>query len=247
MITAQNLSKKYSSDVSGRYVIQQASFDLPDKGLCVILGKSGSGKSTLLNIFSGVISDYEGYVSIHGQDISLISETEWDIFRNEYFGIVFQDFNLVEEDSVRDNLLLPLSVKRKTDDSEERIDAVLSFVGMREYKDQLVCRLSGGQKQRVAIARALVKKPKILLADEPTGNLDSKTTIEVMDMIRDFARKYHMTIIMVTHDISIAEKADKIYCMEDGKLYLFRDAEGNYRRNSFEHAAEMSKAIAGKD
>ncbi len=217
MITAQNLSKKYSSDVSGRYVIQQASFDLPDKGLCVILGKSGSGKSTLLNIFSGVISDYEGYASIHGQDISLISETEWDIFRNEYFGIVFQDFNLVEEDSVRDNLLLPLSVKRKTDDSEERIDAVLSFVGMREYKDQLVCRLSGGQKQRVAIARALVKKPKILLADEPTGNLDSASGTAVFDLLKSISK--HCLVVVATHDVNAAAKyADLTMALQDGAV-----------------------------
>lgn len=228
MITANELSKKYATDVSGRYVLNNVSFELPDKGICFVLGKSGSGKSTLLNILSGIISDFEGRVLIDGQDISGLSESGWDHFRNQYFGIVFQDFNLIEEATVYDNLTLPLLVKKSSSSEiNDAVSSALEFVGLSEYKNQLVCRLSGGQKQRIAIARALVKKPKIVIADEPTGNLDSNTSKTVFELLKKVSE--NCLVIVATHDVIAAAKySDYILNIIDGSISLQKNKSKSY-------------------
>ena len=218
MIRVVNVSKSYETQANAKPVINNVNISLPQTGMCFILGKSGSGKSTLLNMLGGIISEYDGTIEIDSNNISNKSETEWDVFRNKNFGIVFQDFNLIENFTVFDNLLLPLNiVEREKSDIAAKIDMVLSYVGLLEYKKQKVSHLSGGQKQRVAIARALVKSPKIILADEPTGNLDIRTATEIFQLFKEISKQ--CLVIIATHDVEAAyEYADEIIEITDGNV-----------------------------
>lgn len=218
MIRVVNVSKSYETQANAKPVINNVNLSLPQTGMCFILGKSGSGKSTLLNMLGGIISEYDGTIEIDSSNISNKSETEWDVFRNKNFGIVFQDFNLIENFTVFDNLLLPLNiVEREKSDIAAKIDMVLSYVGLLEYKKQKVSHLSGGQKQRVAIARALVKSPKIILADEPTGNLDIRTATEIFQLFKEISKQ--CLVIIATHDVEAAyEYADEIIEITDGNV-----------------------------
>lgn len=225
MIILKNVSKKYNNNKNEIIAIKNASLVFENTGFYFVLGKSGSGKTTLLNMIGGIIGEYTGEISIDGVSAYKLNEKEWDEFRNRYIGIVFQDFNLIEEYTVYDNIALPLKVINIEGFSiSEEIKRVLNYVGMSECMTQKVCELSGGQKQRVAIARALIKQPKIILADEPTGNLDSNTAKEIYELLFEISKKCFVCII--SHDSEAAKTyADKTYNISDGIIN-----ELNYNR-----------------
>ena len=163
-------------------------------------------------------------------------------------GFVFQKHNLIPQFTALENILVPtVMCNREELRYEEHLKKLIDALQLSDRLNHLPSEMSGGQQQRVAIARALINRPQVLFADEPTGNLDRENADEVLELLLETRKTIGQTIVMVTHDISIAEKADKIYKMDDGKLYLFRDGDGNYRRNSYEEAAKMSRAISGKE
>ena len=182
-----------------------------------IVGKSGSGKSTLLHLLGGLDLPSQGTVIINNQDIYTMSDKDLTVFRRKYIGFIYQFYNLIPALTVKENIVLPaLFDGRKV--SEEKIDELVKNLGLLNKKDVFPNDLSGGQQQRVAIGRALINKPKIILADEPTGNLDTKNSKHIMKLLEFYNKKYKQTIIMVTHDMSLARRADRIITMLDGKI-----------------------------
>lgn len=183
-----------------------------------IMGPSGSGKSSLLNILGGLDVAYTGKLSILGQDLHDLEEDDLLVFRREHIGMIFQDFNLIQTLSVRDNLRLPLLFAGKKNDKNEKIDYFLKLVDMFDKKDENCSHLSGGEKQRVAIARAFINDPEILLADEPTGALDSKNSIKVMELLKYFNEEMNTTVVLVTHDEQMASYGNRKIFLNDGRF-----------------------------
>lgn len=216
MIDVKNLTKIYRSDKTEVVALNSVSFHLPDKGFVFIVGKSGSGKSTLLNML-GVLDDVtSGEIIFDGKNISQISDHDANAYRNSDLGIVYQNYNLFEDESVKDNIKLGIGTTEKTV-SEEKVDELLKVVDLEDIKTKKVKNLSGGQKQRIAIARALVKDPKLILADEPTGNLDGKTAKLIFDLFKKIS--HDKLVVVITHDIKSAyEYADRIIRLQDGQI-----------------------------
>lgn len=184
-----------------------------------VVGASGSGKTTLLNLIGGLDVPTQGKVLVNGTDLKRLDAEHLTIFRRAHIGFVFQAYNLVPMLNVHDNIVLPVELDGKEVDPS-LFDDIVNTLGLREKMSELPGNLSGGQQQRVAIARALITKPDIILADEPTGNLDSKTGLEVIKLLKHTASKFHQTIVMITHNEEIARLADRILRMQDGKLVL---------------------------
>lgn len=190
-----------------------------DKGEFVaIVGTSGSGKSTLLHMLGGLDRATEGKVYVDGNDIFAMSDEKLTIFRRRSVGFVFQNYNLVPILNVRENIVLPIELDGGKID-ETYLDLIIRTLGLQEKMNTLPSNLSGGQQQRVAIARALATKPSIILADEPTGNLDSKTSQEVLILLKQMSEKFNQTIVMITHNEQIAQTADRIIRIEDGVIF----------------------------
>ena len=183
-----------------------------------IMGPSGSGKTTLLNILSTIDKPTHGTIKIDGQDISKISNKNLSDLRKEKIGFIFQDYNLIDSLKVIDNILFSLKLNKKNIINEAEIKQIISSLGIEELLDKYPFECSGGQQQRIAIARALVCKPKILFADEPTGNVDSIRAKQLMEYFTEINRKYGITIVMVTHDCLVASYASEMYYVEDGKI-----------------------------
>ena len=195
-ITLSKISKEYTSKkLPSVKALDEVSFSLPDKGLFFVIGKSGSGKSTLLNIIGGIDSPTSGFLAINRERLDYSDEKSFNAYRSNMVGFVFQEFNLIEDFSIRDNVRLPL-LSVGDDISEEELDELLETVGLSGYKDKTPSCLSGGERQRVAIIRALAKKPKILLADEPTGNLDSESSRVIFDILKKLS--HDMPVLVVT-------------------------------------------------
>lgn len=186
-----------------------------------IIGQSGSGKSTLLNIIGTLDKISSGQVFFNGEDISNFSKEQLDTFRNKRIGFIFQFHYLLPEFTAIENVLMPYNISKKplTKDVIDRANSLLDTVGLAEYKNSMATNLSGGQQQRVAIARSLINQPDIILADEPTGNLDSDTTENVYQLLRKINKELKTTFIIITHDRKIAEKTDRIIELKDGKVY----------------------------
>ncbi|WBW99708.1 ABC transporter ATP-binding protein [Oceanirhabdus sp. W0125-5] len=182
-----------------------------------IIGKSGSGKSTMLHLLGGLDRPSNGKVLIDGKDIFSMDDDELAIFRRREIGFIFQSFNLIPVLNVWENIVLPIGLDNQVVD-EEYVNEIIKMLGLEHKKDTLVSNLSGGQQQRVAIARALASKPSIILADEPTGNLDSQTGNEVLTLLKNSIKKYNQTLVMITHDNSVAQMADRTVRIEDGKI-----------------------------
>lgn len=182
-----------------------------------IVGASGSGKSTLLNILGGLDQPTSGQVIINGEEFQGWKSDDITKFRRKHIGFIFQDFNLVPVLTVYENIVLPIQLSGEVED-KELIDKVIDWLGLREKIEQLPGNLSGGQRQRVAIARALVTKPDIILADEPTGNLDSETTRQVIELLKESANQFCQTVIMITHDTSLIRHCHRVFTMKDGVL-----------------------------
>ncbi len=219
LIRVKNLRKEYPAGEDKVIALNDISFEIMQGEICCIFGTSGSGKSTLLNQLAGLESPTSGEVLIGNIPISKLSENDLAIFRQKYLGFIFQSYNLMQTMTALENTALPLIFKgidKKT--REERAKAILKTVGLSNRLNHYPNQMSGGQQQRVGIARAFITKPKIVFADEPTGNLDTKTTVEVMNMIKDFAKKYNQTIILVTHEPELAEYATRVITLADGKI-----------------------------
>ena len=247
ILEAKDLIKLYTQAENKLYAVNRVDFSAEDGEFIAIIGASGSGKSTLLQILAGLDRPTSGTVRIRSYDITSMKSDELSRFRGRFIGFVFQRHNLIPQFTALENILVPtVMCNREEIRYEEHLKKLISSLKLEDRLNHLPSELSGGQQQRVAIARALINRPQVLFADEPTGNLDRENADEVLQLLLETRKTIGQTIVMVTHDISIAEKADKIYRMTDGKLYLFRDSDGNYRRNSYEEAAKMSEAISGR-
>ncbi len=199
--------------------VDGVSFDIKKGEFCCLLGTSGSGKSTLLNLMAGIEKATSGRIIIKGQEIPKMNENKLAKFRQRYLGFVFQSYNLINSMTALENVEFPLVFKRVRPKRRRKLAKdMLHRVGLGNRMSHKPKEMSGGQQQRVGIARAFVSEPEIVFADEPTGNLDTKTTIEVMEMIKRMAKEKHQTIVMVTHDQSLATYADKVIHILDGKI-----------------------------
>lgn len=217
ILEANNLKKYYGSGSNQVKALDGVSLQIEEGELAAIVGCSGSGKSTLLHMFGGLDYPTSGTVNVAGKEIFKLNETELTIFRRRRIGFVFQSYNLVPVLSVYENVVLPLELDGKKPDTKF-IQAVLRTLGMEDKANRLPGQLSGGQQQRAAIARALASRPSILLADEPTGNLDSRSTQEVLGLLKLTGERFHQTIVMITHNEALAQLCDRVIHVEDGKI-----------------------------
>ena len=217
ILNVKKLSKKYGKGENEFLALNNVSFKVQKGEFIVIVGKSGSGKSTLLHLLGGLDKPSSGSVFINNQDIYKMSDKNLTVFRRKYIGIIYQFYNLIPVLSVKENILLPALFDGRNI-SDKKINDMLKSLGLLNKVDAYPNDLSGGQQQRVAIGRALINHPKILLADEPTGNLDSRNSKHVMKLLEFYNKKYRQTIIMVTHDMSLAKRASRIITMSDGKI-----------------------------
>jgi putative ABC transport system ATP-binding protein len=215
-VSAFDLVRRYGEGDSAVEAVRGVSLEVPAGQFTAIMGPSGSGKSTLMHLLAGLDRPTEGSVEIAGQDITTMSDKKLTLLRRKHIGFVFQAFNLVPTLTAEENVTLPLSIAGKKID-RSWVDSVLQRVGLDDRRSHRPAELSGGQQQRVAVARALVSEPTVLFADEPTGNLDSHTSAEVLALLREAASVYGQTIVMVTHDEGAAEAADRVIHFVDGR------------------------------
>lgn len=221
ILETNQLCKFYGTNENQVKAVNNVNIQIKQGEFVAIIGKSGSGKSTLLHMLGGLDTPTKGNVVLSGKDMYQMNEDKLAVFRRRKIGFIFQTFNLVSSINVWENIVLPLGLDgRKVD--EVYVNDIISTLGIENRIHNLPNTLSGGQQQRVAIARALVARPEILFADEPTGNLDSKTSDEVIALLKMTAKKYGQTIVMITHDDEIAQVADRILIIEDGKVVDFR-------------------------
>ncbi len=238
-----DLIKLYKQSDKKIYAVDRVDLKVEDGEFIAIIGASGSGKSTLLQIMAGLDRPTSGSVKIRGNDLSAMGSDELARFRGRHIGFVFQKHNLIPQFTALENILIPTTMCNiEGFRYEEHLKKLISHLGLGERLHHLPSEMSGGQQQRVAIARALINRPQILFADEPTGNLDHDNAREVLDLLLETAASIGQTIVMVTHDLTIAERADKIYRMGEGKLVLYKDKDG-YRRNSYEVNAEKQREL----
>lgn len=217
IIRVQNIRKVYRIGTEKVVALNRISLNIPQGEICCILGTSGSGKSTLLNIMAGLEPPSRGRVVICGADVTRYSEKQWALFRQKNIGFIFQSYNLLPTMNAVENVALPLAFRGAGKELRTRQAArMLRAVRLGDRLLHLPAQMSGGQQQRVGIARAFVARPRLIFADEPTGNLDSKTGREVMDLMVSMARRYGETLIIVTHDPEIAEYASRIVTIHDG-------------------------------
>ena len=217
LLEIKSISKIYGKGNNAVHALKDVSFSV-DKGEYVaIVGESGSGKSTLLNIIGAIDIPTDGKVIINNKDLFTMTDSELTVFRRRNIGFIFQGFNLIPELTVEQNIIFPVLLDYKKPD-RKYLDELLNILGLQERRNHLPSELSGGQQQRVAIGRALITRPSLILADEPTGNLDSKNSSEVISLLKESSQKYEQTIIMITHSHSIAQAADRVLRVSDGIL-----------------------------
>lgn len=216
MIEVKGLKKVVVNRNQKYTILNSLSMKIHKGEFIAIMGPSGSGKSTFLNILGGLDAQYEGELNILGNDLHNMKENDLLIFRRKHIGMIFQDFNLIQTLSVRDNLRLPLLFTKQKDNKDEKIDNLLNMVGLYSKKNENCSYLSGGEKQRVAIARAFMLNPELLLADEPTGALDSKNSERVMKLLKNFNEELGTTVVLVTHDQHMASYGSRKLFLKDG-------------------------------
>lgn len=211
------LTKTYGSGETKVEALRSTNLAIRQGEFVAVVGPSGSGKSTLLHLLGGLDRPTGGKVIINGKDIYSVSETELSIFRRRQVGFIFQFYNLIPVLTAEENITLPLLLDSKKID-KPYIDELMQLLGLHDRKNHTPAQLSGGQQQRVSIGRAMACKPSIILADEPTGNLDRKNSREILELLKLSVRKYHQTLIVITHDLEIASQADRIIGIEDGAV-----------------------------
>lgn len=217
ILRIEHLSKIYGKGDTEVRALDDVSFTVPKGQFVAIIGPSGSGKSTLLHILGGVDTPTDGHVYVDGTDITTLDETALAIFRRRQIGLIYQFYNLIPILTVEENMTLPLLLDDKKVD-RAHFDSLVQVLGLQHRLGHLPSELSGGQQQRVSIGRALMNNPATLLADEPTGNLDSKNSKEIVELLRQFNKALNQTVIIITHDERIALDADRVIAVEDGKI-----------------------------
>lgn len=217
LLEVQSISKTYGSGEAAVHALKNVSFSVPKGEYVAIVGESGSGKSTLLNVIGALDSPTSGKVLIAGKDIFAMKESKLTIFRRRNIGFIFQAFNLIPELTVEQNIIFPILLDYQKPD-RKYLEELLAVLNLKERRNHLPSQLSGGQQQRVAIGRALITRPSLILADEPTGNLDSQNSSEVIALLKNASKRYAQTIIMITHNRSIAQSADRVLQVSDGVL-----------------------------
>lgn len=217
ILKVENLTKTYGSGENLVNAVDDVSFSVEKGEFVAIVGASGSGKSTLLHLIGGVDRPTSGKIFVNGNDISKMNDDKLAVFRRRQVGIVYQFYNLIPILTVEENITLPCDLDGRGVD-RERLEMILDSFGLRARRKHLPNQLSGGQQQRTSIARALINNPSLVLADEPTGNLDSKSSEEVMSILKMCNQSYGQTVIMITHNLDIAKQADRIITISDGKI-----------------------------
>lgn len=216
-LEVKHICKIYGTGETAVKALKDVSFSVPKGEYVAIVGESGSGKSTLLNMIGALDSPTSGKVLIDGKDIFSMNEGSLTIFRRRNIGFIFQAFNLIPELTVEQNMIFPVLLDYKKPDMAY-LEELLTVLNLRERRNHLPSQLSGGQQQRVAIGRALITRPSLILADEPTGNLDSQNSREVISLLKSASKKYEQTILMITHNRAIAQSADRVLHVSDGQL-----------------------------
>lgn len=222
LIQLKNIDKIYGDKVKTQ-VLFDVNLEVEESSFNSIIGQSGSGKSTLMNIIGTLDQPTSGQVFINGKDTSQMTKNELAILRNETIGFIFQFHHLLPEFSVLENVLMPFRIKNNnkiTKEAKERAEYLIDMVGLTKVKNNGSTEISGGQQQRAAIARSLINEPKLILGDEPTGNLDSETAQTVYDLMRDINKKLETTFILITHDQEVAQQADRILEIKDGEIIM---------------------------
>ena len=217
LLEVRNVSKTYGSGEAAVKALKKVSFSVPKGEYVAIVGESGSGKSTLLNMIGALDTPTSGKVIINGKDIFAMNDRKLTVFRRRNIGFIFQAFNLIPELTVEQNIIFPVLLDYQKPD-RKYLEELLSVLNLKERRRHLPSQLSGGQQQRVAIGRALITRPSLILADEPTGNLDTQNSSEVIALLKEASRKYEQTIVMITHSRSIAQTADRVLNVSDGVL-----------------------------
>ena len=220
LLEVKNLSKTYGQGEAAVHALRGATFTVPKGEFVAVVGESGSGKSTLLNLVGGLDTPTEGKVLIDGKDIFAMKDRSLTVFRRRNIGFVFQSFNLIPELTVEQNILFPVLLDYQTPD-RAYLEELLEVLGLTERRHHLPGQLSGGQQQRAAIGRALITRPALILADEPTGNLDTRNSWEAIALLKKASRSYEQTIVMITHSRTIAQTADRILQVSDGVVTDF--------------------------
>ncbi len=217
ILKVRDVKKVYGQGENETIALKGVSLQVQEGEFVAVVGSSGSGKTTLLQIIGGINTATEGFVEIQGHRLSDMNKEQMTIFRRRNIGFIFQNYNLIPYMNVRDNITFPIELDGKKAD-QEFLEQIVDMLGISEKVNYMPNMLSGGQQQRVAIARALISKPAIILADEPTGNLDSQAKLDVMELLRISSNRFHQTILMITHDIHLAQMAERIIHIEDGCL-----------------------------
>ncbi len=217
LLEVSNICKTYGNGETAVHALKNVSFSVPKGEYVAIVGESGSGKSTLLNMIGALDTPTSGKVTIGGKEIFSMNDSKLTVFRRRNIGFIFQAFNLVPELTVEQNIIFPVLLDYQKPD-QKYLEELLAVLNLKERRNHLPSQLSGGQQQRVAIGRALITRPSLILADEPTGNLDTQNSSEVITLLKEASRKYEQTIIMITHNRSIAQSADRILQVSDGVL-----------------------------
>ena len=217
LLEVKNISKTYGSGETAVKALKDVSFSVPKGEYVAIVGESGSGKSTLLNMIGALDMPTSGKVLIDGKDIFSMTDRKLTVFRRRNIGFIFQAFNLFPELTVEQNIIFPVLLDYQKPD-KRYLEELLTVLNLKDRRNHLPSQLSGGQQQRVAIGRALFTRPALILADEPTGNLDTQNTSEVITLLKETSRKYEQTIVMITHSRSVAQMADRVLQVSDGQL-----------------------------
>lgn len=225
LLVVEGLSKTYGSGNAAVKALQNVNFTVPKGEFVAVIGESGSGKTTLLNLIGGLDEPTAGKVMIDGKDIYAMDEKHLTVFRRRNIGFVFQSFNLIPELTVEQNMVFPLLLEYQKPDMSY-LEELLDVLNLKERRHHLPGQLSGGQQQRVALGRALITRPSLILADEPTGNLDTKNSSEVITLLKEASKKYAQTIIMITHNRSLAQSVDRVLRVTDGVLTDFGRCHG---------------------
>lgn len=224
ILKVQNLCKTYGTAENCVEALKNVSFTMQKGEFATVVGESGSGKTTLLNCIGGLDNPTFGKIYLNGEDIFNMKENELTVFRRRNIGFIFQSFQLIPELTVEQNIIFPLLLDYRKP-NQKAVDEILDILGLLDRRHHLPSQLSGGQQQRTAIGRALITKPTVILADEPTGNLDSKSSRDVMDLLVRASRHYKQTILMITHNINLTSYADRVFQVTDGVL---TDLGGKY-------------------